>query len=215
VKPLLVFGAGEIAELVAYLFETDHQREVVAFTVDEHFLTETELRSRPVVPSNTVLRNYPPAQYDMFIAIGYGSRNSIRAEKFSWARSVGYTLPSYVSSGASTFPDFSCGDNCLILEDNTIQPFVELGNNITLWSGNHIGHHSKIEDHVFIASHVVVSGGVTVGERSFIGVNATIRDHLNIGTQCIIGAGALLMSDAEDGAVYRGDETLPKGLLEL
>jgi hypothetical protein len=49
-------------------------------------------------------------------------------------------------------------ENAFILEDNTIQPFVRIGPNVTLWSGNHIGHHSTVEDHVFIASHVVVSG---------------------------------------------------------
>ena len=209
-KSLLIFGTGEIAELAVYLFETDYQREVVGYTVDEQFLTADRLGGRPVIPSNTLLHDYPPSQYDMFVAIGYRSRNTIRAEKFAWASSVGYTLPSYVSPRASVFPDFKCGNNCLILENNTIQPFVEIGDNVTLWSGNHIGHHSKINDHVFISSHVVVSGGVNVGEGTFIGVNATIRDHLNIGTQCIIGAGTLLMSDTEDGAVYQGEETLPK-----
>ena len=37
---------------------------------------------------------------------------------------------------------------------------------------------------------------------------ARIADHF--GDQCIIGAGTLLMSDTEDGAVYQGEETLPK-----
>jgi acetyltransferase-like isoleucine patch superfamily enzyme len=42
---------------------------------------------------------------------------------------------------------------------------------VTLWSGNYVGHHSIIEDDVFIASHVVVSGGVTIagtGSRTMI-----------------------------------------------
>ena len=50
------------------------------------------------------------------------------------------------------------GDNCFIFEDNTVQPFVTLGNNLVLWSGNHIGHHSTLRDHCFISSHVVISG---------------------------------------------------------
>ena len=49
-----------------------------------------------------------------------------------------------------------------------------IGDNVTLWAGNHIGHHSTIGDHAFITSHVVVSGHVRVGEYSFLGVNATI-----------------------------------------
>ena len=64
--------------------------------------------------------------------------------------------------------------------DNTIQPFVEIGDNVTMWSGNHIGHHSKICDNAFISSHAVISGGVEVGRNSFLGVNSTINDHIKL-----------------------------------
>ncbi len=63
---------------------------------------------------------------------------------------------SYVSSKATVFPGAPIGDNCFILEDNTIQPFTSIGNNVVLWSGNHIGHHSVIKDHVSFTSHVVL-----------------------------------------------------------
>ena len=99
------------------------------------------------------------------------------------------------------------GENCFILEDNTIQPFVSIGNNVTLWSGNHIGHHSTIHDHCFIASHVVISGGVEIDESCFIGVNATLRDHIKVGAKCVIGAGALLLADTEPEGVYMGQAT--------
>ena len=95
----------------------------------------------------------------------------------------------------------------IILEDNTIQPFVTIGHNVTLWSGNHIGHHSLVKDHSFIASHVVISGGVEIGEQCFIGVNATIRDHITIGERSVIGAGTLILSDVEPEGVYIGNET--------
>ena len=85
---------------------------------------------------------------------------------------------------------------------NTIQPFVNIGNNVTLWSGNHIGHHSIIRDHCFLASHVVVSGGVEIGEQCFIGVNATLRDHIKVGDRCVIGAGTLILGDALSDGVY-------------
>ena len=87
------------------------------------------------------------------------------------------------------------------------QPFVRIGNNVTLWSGNHIGHHSVIGDHTFIAAHVVVSGGVSIGEQCFLGVNATLRDHITIGDRCVIGAGALLLRDAEPDGLYVGSAT--------
>ena len=110
-------------------------------------------------------------------------------------------MASFISSHATVLNDGRIGENCFIFEDNSIQPFVTIGNNVTLWSGNHIGHHSTIKDHCFIASHVVVSGGVEIGEECFIGVNATLRDHIKI------GAGALLLADAEPEGVYIGAAT--------
>lgn len=114
---------------------------------------------------------------------------------------------SFISSYATVLNKGLIGENSFILEDNTIQPFVTIGNNVTLWSGNHIGHHSIIKDHTFLASHIVVSGGVEIGEQCFVGVNATIRDHIKIGERCVIGAGVLLLADAAPEGVYLGDGT--------
>ena len=96
------------------------------------------------------------------------------------------------------------GENCFILEDNTLQPFTTIGNNVVLWSGNHIGHHGRIDDHVFFTSHVVMSGHCHIKERSWIGVNATIRDFTTIGEGCLVAMGSLITKDTEDGGFYMG-----------
>ena len=128
--------------------------------------------------------------------------NALRAAKIDELRALGYGLASYISTKTYQWPDVTFGDNCFVLEDNTIQPLVKVGSGGVLWSGNHIGHHSVVEDNCFITSHVVISGGVTVGERSFLGVNATIRNHVKIGKRNLIGAGSLILGDTSDDAVY-------------
>jgi sugar O-acyltransferase (sialic acid O-acetyltransferase NeuD family) len=128
--------------------------------------------------------------------------NAVRAEKYAAMKAAGYRLATYVSSRCTYLSQTPPGDNCFILEDNTIQPFVTIGRNVTLWSGNHIGHDSTIGDHCFITSHVVVSGNVQVGERSFVGVNATLRNSIAIAPQTLIGAGAIIMKDTKPKSVY-------------
>jgi sugar O-acyltransferase (sialic acid O-acetyltransferase NeuD family) len=206
-KPLVIFGSGDIAQLAHYYFSTDSEYEVVAFTVDAAYIQDTTFCDLPVVAFENVPTLYPSDQYDFFVALSYSKLNAIRKEKYLAAKALGYRLVSYISSRASVLNQGAIGDNCFIFEDNTIQPFVKLGNNITLWSGNHIGHHSVIKDHTFIASHVVVSGGVEIGEQCFIGVNATLRDHIKIGDKCVLGAGTLLLADAEPEGVYIGTAT--------
>ena len=206
-QPLVIFGTADTAQMAHFYFTKDTDYEVVAFTVDAAYLTEPAFCDRPVIPFEQIATQCGPDTHSLFVAVSYFKLNQVRAEKYRAAKALGYRIPSYVSTRATVLNDGRIGDNCFILEDNTIQPFVTIGNNVTLWSGNHIGHHSTIHDHCFIASHVVVSGGVEIGESCFIGVNVTLRDHVKIGARCVIGAGALILSDAEPEGVYLGQET--------
>lgn len=207
-RKLIIFGVGDIAELAHWYFQNDSHYEVAAFCVDAEFLAKEEFHGLPVVIFDDILvERYPPADYDLFIAVSYNGLNQLRKDKFLRGKELGYTLASYISTNASMLNNGAVGENCFILEDNTVQPFVRIGDNVTMWSGNHIGHHSKIHNHVFIASHVVISGGVTIGERCFLGVNSTLRDHITVGECCVVGAGALLLGDAEAEGVYIGKAT--------
>ncbi|MEN7526094.1 acetyltransferase [Cupriavidus sp. DL-D2] len=200
--PLVIFGAGDIAQLAHYYFSHDSSYEVVAFCVDAAYLEQSSFCGLPVVPFEEVADRYPAEGHAMFVALSYAKVNALRKAKYEAVKEKGYRLAAYVSSRATVLNDGQIGENCFILENNVIQPFVSIGNNVTLWSGNHIGHHSTIADHCFLASHVVVSGGVTIGQQCFIGVNATLRDHITLGERCVIGAGTLILVDAESEGVY-------------
>jgi len=206
-KSLVIFGAGEIAQLAHYYFTNDSDYRVVAFCVDKTYIKENVLLGLPVVPFEEIVDRFPPCEFEIFVALSYAKLNQLRKDKFLAARELGYTFASYISSRASVLNNGMIGENCFLLEDNTIQPFVTIGDNVTIWSGNHIGHHSVIKDHIFISSHVVISGGVEICDQCFIGVNATIRDHVYIGEKCVIGAGALLLGNAEPEGVYLASST--------
>lgn len=204
---VVIFGAGDIADVAYFYLKHDSPYEVVAFTVDKEYIKQDTFNSLPVVAFEDVVAKYPPSEYKMFVALSYAKLNAVREAKCAEARAKGYTLISYVSTKATVWPDLTIGDNCFILEDNTIQPFVKIGSNVTLWSGNHIGHHSRIADNCFISSHVVISGGVEVGANCFIGVNATLRDHIKVAPRCVIGAGATILADTQENGVYMAGAT--------
>jgi len=199
---LVIFGAGVIARMAHYYFTRDTEHEVVAFTVDEKYRSSDTFLDLPLVPLEGIEKRYAPAEYKMFVGLGYARMNKAREEKYHQMKAIGYELVSYVSSRCSFLTDHPVGDNCFILEDNTIQPFVKIGNNVTLWSGNHIGHDAVIEDHCFLTSHVVVSGFTRIGHHSFLGVNATLRNDITIAPETLIGAGAIIMKDTVEQGVY-------------
>jgi sugar O-acyltransferase (sialic acid O-acetyltransferase NeuD family) len=201
-KRLVIFGTGDMARVAWSYFSSDSDYRVEAFTVDEQFAREGALLDLPVVPFGTVQSTYPASEFALFVAVGFKRLNKARAEICDRVRAKGYRLATYISSKALNSGGVACGDNCFILENNVLQPFVRIGSNVVLWSGNHIGHDAVVEDHCFISSHVVISGRVRVGERCFLGVNVCVKQGVTIAPDCLIGAGAVILKDTEPGSVH-------------
>ena len=204
---LVIFGAGDIARLAHFYFTRDSEHSVAAFAVDKAFRKDDGFEGLPLVDFEDVTGQYPPAEYSMFVAVSYANMNRVRAEKYAQAKEKGYTLASYVSSRCTWLTEHPHGDNCFVLEDNTVQPFVKIGSDVTLWSGNHIGHDAVIDDHTFVSSHVVISGRVHVGSYCFLGVNSTIRNAITIADETLVGAGAIIMADTKPKSVFVPERT--------
>src|SRR5262245_46055908 len=207
---VVVFGVKDFASLAHFYLRTDSQHRVVAFTVHHEYLPpERVFEGLPVVPFEEIEQHYPPSQVSAFAPLSPRMMNKLRKDVYLAFRERSYSLISYVSSRATCLAEEPVGDNCFILEDNTIQPFVSIGNNVVLWSGNHIGHHSVIHDHAFFTSHVVLSGHCVVGECSFLGVNATIKDQVTLAEGTLVGMGAIIGKNTEPWSLYKADATKP------
>src|SRR5258708_418902 len=96
-KPLVLFGANEIADLAAFYFRHDGGRRVDALAVDGAYLKADHVFGLPVVPFEDVERRFPPADYDLFVATSYAEINRLRARKCAEGMGKGYRLASYVS----------------------------------------------------------------------------------------------------------------------
>jgi sugar O-acyltransferase (sialic acid O-acetyltransferase NeuD family) len=204
---VIIFGCGKIAEEAYYYLTNDSEHQIVAFTVDPAYLTQTMKFGKPVVSFEEIEQQCPPTEYAMFIALGYHDLNRLRAARCAQARAKGYRLVSYVCSRSSNFGKCEIGDNCFILENVVIQPGAKIGRNVFLWSGNHVGHHAAIGDHCYLSGQVIVSGSTTIEPFCYIGVNATIGHEITIGQSSFIGAGALITKNAPAKSVYIVPET--------
>jgi sugar O-acyltransferase (sialic acid O-acetyltransferase NeuD family) len=210
---VVIFGTKDFADLAHYYLEHDSPHDVVAFSVHRDFIPQgAEFRGVPVVAFEDVQQLYPPADYRFFAPMSPKNMNRDREEIYLSIKAKGYDCISYVSSRATVFGN-DIGENCFILEDNTIQPFTTIGNNVVLWSGNHIGHHSVIRDHVTFTSHVVMSGHCDIGSYSFFGVNSTIRDGLRIAEGTFVAMAAAIFKDTESWSVYKGNPAVKSNVL--
>jgi len=207
-KTIVIFGAGEFAEIAHYYFSHDSAYSVAGFTVAGPHLRERSFRGLPVVPFEEVENHFPPSEYGMFVALGIRQVNRLRAAKVAEVESRGYRLVSFISSKADVAPDLRVHPNTMIMERAGIQPFVEIGRDTIVWSATRIGMHTRIGDHCWITCPIFGESAI-VGDYSFIGLNATIAPFVSIGKSNIIGAGALILEDTKDFQVYRGHASSP------
>lgn len=191
-KNLVIVGTGEFARLADQYFTHDSEYEVVAFCAERDHLPGDSFEGRPVVALEEVELHYPPSAHQAFVATSATQVNRLRARLFRDVKRKGYRCATYVSSQASVWHNVVLGENCLITELNAVQPYVTIGNDVFLHSGNVIGHRTVVEDHVFVSSHVVVGGFCRIGASSFLGLNATFNDRTGVAANCIVGSGSLV-----------------------
>lgn len=205
-KKLVIFGAGAFAQLARHYFTVDSDYEVVAFSVDGAYLTEPELDGLPVVPFERLPESHPPSDFEIFVAVGHQKVNTQREAKVAAAEAAGYRLASFISSRSMHADDLTVGPNSMVMEYALLQPRVKIGKNSMIWSNSRIAFGVEVGDHCWMVSSIV-GESVTIGANTFVGLSAIVGPKIRVGRSNVIGAGAMVLHDTQDNAVYRGVES--------
>jgi sugar O-acyltransferase (sialic acid O-acetyltransferase NeuD family) len=198
---VVLFGTGRGAD-VAYRFLTrDSDHKVCAFAVDRQYIRQQTFHDLPVVAFEDVEKRFAPDEYKMLVLLGYQRMNGLRAEKYFAAKKKGYSCISYANSHFYRPEELSIGENCFILDNQSISLDVKIGNNVVMWSSNHVGDLTTIGDHAWLSSHATIAAEVVVKPYCFIGVGATVGNKVTLGEGTFVGASALVVSDTAEKSV--------------
>jgi sugar O-acyltransferase (sialic acid O-acetyltransferase NeuD family) len=204
---IVLFGTGRGAD-IAYRFLTrDSDHKVCAFAVDRQYLTHKTFHDLPVVAFEEVDRYFAPDEYEMLVPLGYQRMNCLRAEKYLAAKQKGYSFISYANSHFYRAEELNIGENCIILDNQSISLDVKIGNNVVMWSSNHIGDLTTIGDHAWLSSHVTIAAEVVVEPYCFVGIGATVGNKVTLGHSTYVGANALVVSDTAEKSVCVASES--------
>ncbi|MFD2442763.1 acetyltransferase [Bacillus sp. CGMCC 1.16607] len=204
-KKLVIFGTEKTAELAHYYFTNDSEYDVIGFTVDAEYMNTKEFYGLPVYEFETIENNINVDEVDFFAALTAKKMNRVRENKVKESKEKGFRLASYISSKATVFDNVKIGEHCFILENVTLQPFVEIGDNNILGGESKICHHAKIGNNNFIAGYSVIAGNAIIKDNCFIGVSTTIRDGIEIADDTFIGAGSFVNNSTKPKEVYKGN----------
>jgi len=202
---VIIFGVRDFASVAHFYLKHDSPHEVVGFSVSRSYMLDPPVfEGLPVVPFEEVEQHYGPAEYAFFAPMSCRDMNRLREAIYLQIKAKGYPLISYISSRATVFPGTPIGENCFILENNTIQLYATIGNNVMMWAGNLIGHHSQVKDHVFFSSHVVVAGHSVIEPYCFFGINSTVNGGVRVAEGTYVAMSAAIAKDTEPWCTYLG-----------
>jgi sugar O-acyltransferase (sialic acid O-acetyltransferase NeuD family) len=203
---VILFGLGRGADVAYRFLARDSEHEVCGFAVDRKYLDSDRFHDLPVVAFEEVERHFPPDEFKMFVLLGYQRMNALRAGKYLEAKQKGYSFISYANSNFYRAEELNVGENCFILDNQSISLDVKIGNNVVMWSSNHVGDLTVIGDHVWLASHVTVAAEVVIRSYCFLGIGATIGNKVTLADRTFVGANALVASDTAENAVCISSE---------
>jgi sugar O-acyltransferase (sialic acid O-acetyltransferase NeuD family) len=199
---VVLFGIGRGADVAFRFLTRDSDHEVCGFAADRKYLVRDTFHDLPAVDFENVEQRFPPDEFKFLVLLGYQGMNALRAEKYLAAKTKGYSFISYVNSQFYRAEDLDVGENCFILDNQSISLDVKIGNNVVMWSSNHVGDLSTIGDHCWLASHVTVAAEVSVQPYCFLGIGATVGNKLTLGRRTFVGANALVASSTEENSVH-------------
>lgn len=204
-QKVVLWGTGEMTQILEYYLNKEKAYEVCAYTMDREYIKEKTFNSKPVIPFDEIEKYYSPKEYQMGILMSPKNLNKIREEKFLEGKKKGYSFITYISQDAVCDAE-TVGENTFIFPGCVIQPFSKIGLNVVMWPLTHIGHHSVIEDNCSLAIPTI-SGHCKVGKNCFLGTNCTLADHITIGDYSIIGAGSTVTKNVKEGSVLAVKQT--------
>jgi UDP-2-acetamido-3-amino-2,3-dideoxy-glucuronate N-acetyltransferase len=118
-------------------------------------------------------------------------------------------------------PGAVIGNNCIIHCNTFIENDVVIGNNVTVNAGSNLWNAIRLEDDVFLGSHVCFATDptprskkrisfplTTVKKGASLGSNTVVLPGITIGRYAIIEAGSLITKDVPDYAFMAGDPAL-------
>lgn len=199
-EKLVIYGNGRIAQIIYQFLKK--QFDVVGFTVDKEFIETEDVEGLPLIAFEDLEKTFSPKDHKMLIAVGYVRMNEIRRQKYLEGKAKGYKFINYIHPSVEWHDNVRLGENNIILDYVSIQPYVDIGNSNFIWSNAVIAHGSRLMDTNWITSGVVVSGDAVIKSECFLGVNCSIGHNVTIEDGNFIGANSLVTKSTMSNEVF-------------
>ncbi len=205
-KRLMIIGAGGHGKVVADTAQASGSWKEIIF-LDDRFPELKQLGSWIVSGDITGIKNHPPNEWDVLVAMG---ENRSRLEYLHQVKAAGYKSPVLIHPAAWISPSVRLGRGCVVFAGAMINADVVLGTGCIINTCASVDHDCRLSDGVHISPGANLGGNVEIGHSSWVGIGVSIRHGVCIGANVVVGAGAAVVSNVEDGMTVVGVPARPK-----
>jgi UDP-N-acetylglucosamine acyltransferase len=96
-------------------------------------------------------------------------------------------------------------EHVTVHRSTTLDGETIIGSDNFLMANAHVGHNSRLGDHVIIANGALLGGHAVVHDRAFISGNCLVHQFTRVGTLAIMQGGAGISKDLPPFTIARGD----------
>lgn len=191
---LLIIGAGGHGKVIADIAVKNKYSDI-AFVDDNavgHCL------GYPIICKSSEMEQYNDGKTDFVIAVGNNEIRKRIAEQYdvNWV--------SLIHPSAQIGANVKVGKGSVVMAGAIINSCAVVGEHCIINTGAVIEHDNVIENYVHISPKVALGGTVHIGERTHIGIGASVKNNIEICENCTIGAGAVVVKNISEPAVYIG-----------
>ncbi len=191
---LLIIGAGGhgkvIADIAAKIGYTN-----IAFADDN---AEGLCLNYPIICKSSNIELQDDGNTDFVIAIG---DNKAR-KRISQQHKLNYVT--LVHPSAQLGANVKIGIGTVVMANAVVNSCATIGEHCIINSSAVIEHENVLEDYVHISPRVALGGAVHVGKGTHIGIGASVKNNIEICENCTIGAGAVVVKNIREPAIYIG-----------
>lgn len=186
-EPLIILGAGTMAQEVTELVEESSSYQIIAYAVNQGWQEGQTLYGKPILNQEQL------SEYIHKAMVIRAIFSPDCLDFIEIIKQMGFNFAKIIHPSASVAKSTQVYPGVVVNRLVAIGCHSDIGRHALINRGCTIGHHCLVKDGVTFGPGVNVAGNVTIGAGALIGMGANIIQKANIKPGQKIRAGSLIV----------------------
>ena len=197
-----IIGSGDLGQQIAHYISQSNTHKVTGY-FDDFAEVGSDKKEAPVIGKIADLMDGTATGFDQLL-IGIGYKHLPFRERIFDQLTSTYEFATFVDDSCLIDPNAEVEMGTVVFPGVHLDTRAVVRRNSIININTTISHDSVVGANSFLSPRVAIAGYTNVGERNILGINSTLIDNLTTHPDVQLGAGAVLVTSAEQPGLYVG-----------